>query len=475
MHAAALLALLPALAGAVTVQKFVAPGPGPLQQSPTYAGYTNGSLPIQKVVPGKAYDRFITIWLENTDFATAVADPTFQKLASEGILLTNYNGVTHPSEPNYIASIAGDFFGMPDDDNYYFPYNVSTAVDLLESKNISWASYQENSPTDGFAGDYPQKNYLNSSATAPYTYYKRKHNPHILANSVAGIPDRALRVRNFNDFAADVNATALPQHVFVTPNLVNDGHDTDITFMSSWLQYWLIPLLADPRFNDNRTLIQLTFDETESYTIQNTVWTVLLGGAVPANLKGTNDSTFYTHYSTLSSIENNWDLPSLGRQDANKTVAAVWQFQTNITGYQNYVPAAAEIPQLNLTGIFPGVANDEAWIPVPAPDVNAFGAGNGSVFYNASATDLTQTAPAAPVNLTASKTINPIKVNPNFTYTNHSVVNASSPAAVAASSSAAAAAKSSGTTAKPSSAGRVAVAGAAGFAGVLVVAVAALL
>lgn len=244
--------------------------------------------------------------------------------------------------------------------------------------------------------------------------------------------------------------------------------------MGSWLQYWLIPLLADPRFNDNRTLIQLTFDETESYTIQNTVWTVLLGGAVPANLKGTNDSTFYTHYSTLSSIQNNWDLPSLGRQDANKTVAAVWQFQTNITGYQNYVPTAAEIPQLNLTGIFPGVANDAAWIPVPAPDVNAFGAGNGSVFYNTSATDLTQTAPAAPVNLTATNITNPIKINPNFTYTNHSVVNASSPAAVAASSSAAAAA-SSKPSSKPSSAGRAAVAGAAGFVGVLAVAVAALL
>ena len=50
------------------------------------------------------YDRFITIWLENTDFSAAVGDPGFQKLASQGILLTNYNGVTHPSEPNYVAA-----------------------------------------------------------------------------------------------------------------------------------------------------------------------------------------------------------------------------------------------------------------------------------------------------------------------------------------------------------------------------------
>lgn len=43
-----------------------------------------------------AYDRFITVWLENTDFSAAAASPTFQKLASQGILLTDYNGVTHP-------------------------------------------------------------------------------------------------------------------------------------------------------------------------------------------------------------------------------------------------------------------------------------------------------------------------------------------------------------------------------------------
>lgn len=91
---------------------------------------------------------------------------------------------------------------------------------------------------------------------------QRKHNPHIITNSVAGLPDRALRVRNFNDFAVDVNASALPQHVWITPNLVNDAHDTDVTFVSEWLEYWLLPLLSNPNFNSNRTLIQLTFDES---------------------------------------------------------------------------------------------------------------------------------------------------------------------------------------------------------------------
>jgi phospholipase C len=102
-----------------------------------------------------------------------------------------------------------------------------------------------------------------------------------------------------NDFAVDVNASALPQHVWITPNLVNDAHDTDVTFVSAWLSYWLVPLLNNTQFNNNRTLIQLTFDENESYSIQNTVYTVLLGGAVPENLRGTNDSTFCEWHANL--------------------------------------------------------------------------------------------------------------------------------------------------------------------------------
>lgn len=70
--------------------------------------------------------------------------------------------------------------------------------------------------------------------------------------------------------------------------------------------------------NNDRTLILLTFDENETYDIQNRIFTLALGGAVPEELKGTEDNTFYTHYSTISSVEANWGLGSLGRGDTNK-------------------------------------------------------------------------------------------------------------------------------------------------------------
>jgi hypothetical protein len=41
----------------------------------------------------------------------------------------------------------------------------------------------------------------------------------------------------------------------------SDGHDTDVAYAADWLNWWLVPLLNDPNFNTNKTLILLTFDE----------------------------------------------------------------------------------------------------------------------------------------------------------------------------------------------------------------------
>ncbi len=61
----------------------------------------------------------------------------------------------------------------------------------------------------------------------------------------------------------------------------------------------------------------------------------MLGGGVPEKLRGTTDSTFYTHYSALSSVEANWGLQSLGRGDTNATLNNVFEFVANATGWKN--------------------------------------------------------------------------------------------------------------------------------------------
>lgn len=73
-------------------------------------------------------------------------------LVKQGILLENYFSTTHPSEPNYVAVAGGDNFGMDNDNLTEIPANVSTVADLLDSKGVSWAEYQEGMPETGFTG-----------------------------------------------------------------------------------------------------------------------------------------------------------------------------------------------------------------------------------------------------------------------------------------------------------------------------------
>ncbi|KAJ7775766.1 phosphoesterase family-domain-containing protein [Mycena maculata] len=420
LFSAVLIAASVRLAAAATAQVFEPPSKGPLVQTANYttpSSYllylSNSTLNDKTVVKGKVFNRIMHVWLENTDFATAAWTPIFESLAEQGILLTNYNSVTHPSEPNYLAQTGGDFWGAHDDNMYHIPSNISCVVDLLEDKGISWATYQENMPTDSYYGyDYTATNYIQEGA-APYTYYMRKHNPLMIYDAVSQDPERVKRIRTFNDFANDVVNGTLPQWSFVTPNMVNDAHDTTIDFAASFLEYWLLPLLTDPRVNGEDTLILLTFDETETYTEQNTVYAVALGTAVPVSKRGTTDDTLYTHYSSLSTVQNNWDLKSLGRQDTNASVSNVFSFVAEKTGYKNTHIPASEVPYFNLTAVAPGPLNSLAFVPFAAPNLKAKGAGSGGVFTRPGLNEhLTPASLPAPVNLTALDTTTPWQMSP---------------------------------------------------------------
>jgi acid phosphatase len=90
-------------------------------------------------------------------------------LEKEGILLTQYYGLTHPSQANYIASIGGDYFGLNHDQDVTIPHNVSTLVDLLDTQNIDWRGYFEGLPGPGFMGPF------STGADGTRWDYVRKH------------------------------------------------------------------------------------------------------------------------------------------------------------------------------------------------------------------------------------------------------------------------------------------------------------
>lgn len=130
-------------------------------------------------------------------------------------------------------------------------------------------------------------------------------------------------------FYEELENERLPQWSFVTPNLIHDGHNTDIATSCNWTRSFVEPLLQNTYFNDNR-LVYITWQaDTQHPTGRNQVAGILLGSAIPSQLVGTTDSSYYNHYSDLSTVEANWGLHHLGRWDVG---ANVWSFVASRTG-----------------------------------------------------------------------------------------------------------------------------------------------
>lgn len=265
-----------------------------------------------------AFDSVLIIMFENENASTVLQNPYFAAKAAQGVVLSEYRGVTHPSQPNYLATIAGDFFNWASDECQDF--NETTIVDLLESNQVDWRVYMEDLPDD-------------DKLVCEQGLYYRKHNPFVsfTANQTSS---RLNKIVNADDFDPDT----VPAFAWYGPNIQNCGHTVpgcsssggsicNVNFAANWLEDFLEPLLANTTFMENR-LIVLTFDEDWPQVDDgqpeagDPTYMVLLGDMVEP---GTSQSGSYTHYNLLATIEKNFNLGNLGRNDENaETFDFLW-------------------------------------------------------------------------------------------------------------------------------------------------------
>ena len=244
-----------------------------------------------------AFDRFFVIILENADREDVMRDMYMGSvLPSKGQLLTEYYALMHPSQGNYLAMISGQRFPVVDYDVNIDP-SYRTIVDLFETAGKNWKAYMQSLPTSPscFTG-----------TSSSDSLYRRKHNPFI---SFSSISEKAARCKNIvpaTQLDVDIATNEIPDYVFYTPDMKNDGHDTTLRYASNWLKGFLDPMLENPKFSS--TLFLVTFDETESHFISNNIYAVLLGKGVSA---GRVDSTRYSHFSQIATMTKAWGLGKL--------------------------------------------------------------------------------------------------------------------------------------------------------------------
>ncbi len=327
-----------------------------------------------------ALDHIFVIMLENHSKSSVIDDPNspyLTSLAHSYTMASNYYGVTHPSMPNYIASIAGDNFGLQDDnDQNVVNLDRLNLVDQLEKAHISWGAYMDTLPANKLDRFGPTVNGTQISL------YAKKHNPFVLFDDIKNNPARMDKVRDYSQLGADLNGNHAPQFVWITPNQCNDMHGgvyvavaghpetpcpygstkddandaalkqkadvfvkgavNTITHSKAWTKRSAIVIVTDENdFTGN--------SETGGWESADgccdspyvpagdprvsTSWPggTYGGGLIPAIIVTANgprhfvDRTDYNHYSLLTTIEDNWHLGHLGHAgDRINGVQPMW-------------------------------------------------------------------------------------------------------------------------------------------------------
>jgi hypothetical protein len=98
------------------------------------------------------FDHIAIIMFENKEFGSVIDNPqmpTYNKLAHEYTLLTQYYAIRHPSLPNYIALMGGDTFGIDRNCHDCF-INERSLPDLIEESGRTGRLIRKICPSHAF-------------------------------------------------------------------------------------------------------------------------------------------------------------------------------------------------------------------------------------------------------------------------------------------------------------------------------------
>jgi acid phosphatase len=241
---------------------------------------------------------------ENHSYDTIIGNsnlPYMNSLATKYGLATNWWGLSHPSEPNYLGMVSGSISDnpsdlTPQDETYPGP----TVVDQMASAGIGWKAYMEDMPqacdlTDTYSpGDYDVN-----------------HDPFMYFTSIRNNAAQCNQVVPFTEFGGDLADNTAPPFMFVTPNLIHDMHDGTDADADTWLQNTMSEVFASQWYAQGGIVI-ITWDEGET---SDQIATIV----VAANDAGQRLGTYGNHYGMLRAIEEAYGLPLLGHA-ADSTV-----------------------------------------------------------------------------------------------------------------------------------------------------------
>ncbi len=293
----------------------------------------------QPIVP--PLDHVFVLMLENHSYGEIVGNsnaPVINALASKFNSATNYYAVWYPSLPNYLAVIAGDYFGVSDDKASAssvppgpWTFDAPTVGSQLEAAGKDWKDYQEDIPAIGshvaaWPGDADTGS-LYAVKHNPFAYFRVHQTP-------AGVGKMVPLTELFSDLASKTS----PAFSFIVPNQCNDMHSQDNP-LSPCYGYDDAAIIArgdhetglleeaitgSRLWKKGRNALFIVFDEAGEIAKGSPVVALVITNY---SVSGVQDPTYYTHYSLLKTIEAAFGLPYLGHaaDPATQTMAPMLQ------------------------------------------------------------------------------------------------------------------------------------------------------
>jgi hypothetical protein len=199
------------VAAALAVSGLVAPFTGGAAGAAESAPVTHSRLDHIFVIMLENHSKHSVI--DQRDSNGDLVAPYITSLAHSYGWATNYYGVTHPSQPNYIAAITGSNWGIQDDTPTVL--DVPNIVDQLESHGLTWDAYME---------AIDPNNKLANTAPGNVALYAIKHDPFALMQDIRSNPARMAHIKPYESLSGDLASGNVGNFVWITPDQCNDMH-----------------------------------------------------------------------------------------------------------------------------------------------------------------------------------------------------------------------------------------------------------
>ena len=308
-----------------------------------YAGDTNfktvTSSPVSEVVNAATVtglvkpDHVVIVMMEDR-YANAIGDttdmPYINTLANSGLVYSNFHGLNttdQDGEMNFIGLYSGSTQGVTDDGLNYSFDGPNLGSTLNNTPGLSFAGYNESLPSDGsqvpIAAEVGGFNIPD--------LYSRAHNaPAMFTDAGVGKTNADVN-KTFDDYkslTAGGNFSALPTVSLISPNQLNDTHGsndadpyatdpTNYDYFRQTADAWMqanVSAYVQWAMTHNSILI-ITGDEGDRQHVYANGFQAIVVGDPRIVVPGT-DSTSYTAFNTLRTIEDMYGITQLGSTGA---------------------------------------------------------------------------------------------------------------------------------------------------------------